>query len=266
MAQKAKRGIIGQLMPAMLKNLLEAKSVEFVRQIGVDVLRQVVFDVMCGRNLRDATEMLTRRRIALVNAALVVLFMQGLKHRSDFISCLADIVSDELRQKSPKTERWVLQWLLGLTDKAAQNVLRDDFAALETYRERYMQVCREIVSECERNFGAIKGNLGIEKMRSGCKLTGSFFTTYLMPLEQAHWQFVGLRNRFTVNFLSDLFWAQRFMSWASGLLTRKARKSGSEYFGCHPVPKGEKATQQRLFAMASVFGLILALLGVATQK
>lgn len=162
MAQKAKRGIIGQLMPAMLKNLLEAKSVEFVRQIGVDVLRQVVFDVMCGRNLRDATEMLTRRRIALVNAALVVLFMQGLKHRSDFISCLADIVSDELRQKSPKTERWVLQWLLGLTDKAAQNVLRDDFAALETYRERYMQVCREIVSECERNFGAIKGTLGIE--------------------------------------------------------------------------------------------------------
>lgn len=161
MARKAERGIIGQLMPPMLKNLLEARGIKFVRQIGADVLRQVVFDVMCGRNLRDATEMLTRRRIALVNAAIVVLFVQGLKRRSDFISCLANIVSDELRRKRPKTERWVLQWLLGLTDKAAQNVLRDDFAALETYRERYIQVCREIVEECERNFGALKGTLEI---------------------------------------------------------------------------------------------------------
>jgi len=159
MARKVEHGLIGQLMPSMLWNLLEARSTEFVRQIGVDVLRQVIFDVMCGRNLRDATEMLTRRRIALVNAALVVLFVQGLKHRSDFISCLIDIVSDELCQKRPRTERWVLQWLLGLTDKAAQNVLRDDFAALEIYKEHYIQVCREIVAECERNFGTLKGTL-----------------------------------------------------------------------------------------------------------
>lgn len=161
MARKAKQGIIGQLMSPTLRNLLEARGVEFVRQIGADVLRQVVFDVMCGRNLRDATEMLTRRRIALVNAALVSLFVQGLKRHSDFISCLSDIVSNELRQKQPKTERWVLQWLLGLTDKAAQNVLRDDFATLETYKERYMQVCREIVAECERNFGTLEGTLKI---------------------------------------------------------------------------------------------------------
>ncbi len=161
MARKVERGTISQLMPTILKNLLEVRGVGFIRQIGTDVLRQVIFDVMCGRNLRDATEMLTRKRIALVNAALVVLFMQGLKYRSDFISCLADIVSDELRLKPHKTERWVLQWLLGLTDKAAQNVLRDNFAALETYKEQYMKVCQEIVAECERNFGTLRGTLGI---------------------------------------------------------------------------------------------------------
>lgn len=161
MARKVKHGIIGQLMPPMLRSLLEVRGVEFVHQIGTNVLRQVIFDIMCGRNLREATEMLTRRRIALVNAALVVLFMKGTEQRSNFISCLADIVSDELKQKRPKTEKWVLQWLLGLTDKAAQNVLRDDFTALDAYKERYIQTCQEIVTECERNFGSLEGNLKI---------------------------------------------------------------------------------------------------------
>ncbi len=159
--KRVEQDFIGQLMPPILRHLLEARGAEFVRQIGADVLRQVVFDVMCGRNLRDATEMLTRQRIALVNAALVALFVQGHHLRPDFISSLAEIVSSELRQTRSKTKRWVLQWLLGLTDKAAQNVLRDDFAALEAYKERYMQVCRDIVAECERNFGTLKGTLEI---------------------------------------------------------------------------------------------------------
>jgi hypothetical protein len=163
MAQgKRQSGFVAQLMPPTLRHLLEVRGTEFVRQIGADVLRQVVFDVMCGRNLRDATEMLTRRRIALVNASLLTLFLKGLKQRPDFINNLADLVVNELMQTRSKTEKWLLQWLLGLTDKAAQNVLRDDFTALDAYKERYMQICREIVAECERNFGHLKGALGLE--------------------------------------------------------------------------------------------------------
>ena len=174
MGRKVEHGVIGQLMPPILRNLLEVRGVEFICQIGTNVLKQVVFDVMCGRNLREATEMLTRRRIALVNAALVVLFLRGTNQHPNFISCLADIVSDELRQKRPKTERWVLQWLLGLTDKAAQNVLRDDFSALDAYKERYIQTCREIVTECERNFGTLEGSLKIGS-REWIQVSWEFF-------------------------------------------------------------------------------------------
>ena len=159
---KRQSGFVAQLMPPTLRHLLEVCGTEFVRQIGADVLRQVVFDVMCGRNLRDATEMLTRRRIALVNASLLTLFLKGLKQRPDFINNLADLVVNGLMQTHSKTEKWLLQWLLGLTDKAAQNVLRDDFTALDAYKERYMQICREIVAECERNFGHLKGALKLE--------------------------------------------------------------------------------------------------------
>jgi hypothetical protein len=93
---------------------------------------------------------------------LLTLFLKGLKQRPDFTNCLADLVGDELRQTRSKTEKWLLQWLLGLTDKAAQNVLRDDLTALDAYKERYMQICREIVAECERNFGHLKGALELE--------------------------------------------------------------------------------------------------------
>ncbi|MFN3761721.1 MAG: CfrBI family restriction endonuclease [Anaerolineae bacterium] len=153
---------LGMLMPPMLQQLLEARGVEFVRQMGADVVRQVIFDVMCGRNLRDATEMLTRRRIALVNAALVAFFLKGAAGQSDFISDLTGAAGERLRETRSRTERWVLQWLLGLTDKAAQNVLRDDPEVLDVYTKQYMQICREIVRECDRNFGTLDGKIRLE--------------------------------------------------------------------------------------------------------
>ncbi len=125
--------------------------------MGADVVRQVVFDVMCGRNLRDATEMLTRRRIALVNAALVAFFLKGATSHPDFISTLPEAAGQELRKTRSRADRWVLQWLLGLTDKAAQNVLRDDPGAMDAYRNQYIRACQEIVNECERNFGILEG-------------------------------------------------------------------------------------------------------------
>jgi hypothetical protein len=46
---------LSELMsPAALK-LLEASGGEFVRQIGMDVVRGVVLDVLTGRNLREST-------------------------------------------------------------------------------------------------------------------------------------------------------------------------------------------------------------------
>ncbi|GBC99701.1 hypothetical protein HRbin17_02232 [bacterium HR17] len=204
MTRKVKRGTIGQLMPSVLKNLLEARGVKFVQQIGTDVLRQVVFDVMCGRNLRDATEMLTRKHIALVNAALVVLFMQGLKYRSDFVSRLADIVNDELQQKHSKTERWVLQWLLGLTDKAAQNILRDDLIALETYKEQYMRVCQEVVAECERNFGTLKGALEISS-GEWAHINWEFLYYLLNAVGAGTLAIRGSENQYMANFLNGSF-------------------------------------------------------------
>ncbi|MCC7353771.1 MAG: hypothetical protein IT330_08440, partial [Anaerolineae bacterium] len=135
------RNLSDLLSPAALE-LLSASGSRLVQQIGIDVVRGVVYDVLTGRNLRDSTETLTRRRIAALNLALVGLFIKGAATSAEFVQNLPELASEVLQRKRiAKTERWVAQWVLGLTDKAFQNVLRDDPQGLVEYRERYICTC-----------------------------------------------------------------------------------------------------------------------------
>lgn len=43
--------------------LLKASGEKLIDNVGIDVIRGVVYDVLTGRNLRDSTEVLTRRRV-----------------------------------------------------------------------------------------------------------------------------------------------------------------------------------------------------------
>jgi hypothetical protein len=47
---------------------------------------------------------------------------------------------------------WIAQWVLGLTDKAFQNVLRDNPDALIEYRDRYIETCRQVISSQAREY------------------------------------------------------------------------------------------------------------------
>jgi hypothetical protein len=149
---------LSELMsPAALK-LLEANGKDLVKQIGIDVIRSAVLDVLCGKNLRDSTELLTRRRIATLNVAMVHLFLKGLSISEDFVEQLPYLSTSILSKKGlSKSERWLSQWVLGLTDKAFQNVLRDSQDALEDYRDKYLAVCKDVIAETEKEYGVLQG-------------------------------------------------------------------------------------------------------------
>ncbi len=158
---------LSELMSPTALELLEASGSDFVRQIGMDVVRGVVFDVLTGRNLRESTEVLTRRRIAALNLATVNLFVQGSAISADFVSRLPNLAADILaRKRLTKSERWIAQWMLGLTDKAFQNVLRDDPNSIVEYRDRYIATCREVIARHAKEHGQLAGVL---KMGSGVK-------------------------------------------------------------------------------------------------
>lgn len=170
---------LSELMTPAALRLLSANGLELVRQIGMDVVRGVVLDVMTGKNLRDSTEVLTRRRIAALNLATVNLFLQGAAHSDDFVARLPHLATDILqRPRLTKSEKWLAQWVLGLTDKGMQNVLRDDAESLAQYRDRYIETCREVIENHQQATGELSGAL---KLTSGVQAEMNWLLlTYLL--------------------------------------------------------------------------------------
>ena len=160
------------ISPADL-DLLSASGSQLVEQIGLDVVRGVVLDILTGKNLRDSTESLTRRRIATLNLATMELFIKGSANSKDFINQLPKTATDILSKGNlSKAERWLAQWILGLTDKAFQNVLRDDPEAITEYRDRYIQICNEVIATRKTDKGILQGEITINGTRGPLPRTG----------------------------------------------------------------------------------------------
>jgi hypothetical protein len=146
--------------------LLTTSGGELIKKIGIDAARTVVLDVLSGRNLRDSTEMLTRSRLALLNAATVQMMLRGSAIQADFVQKLPEIAERILAQKRlSKNERWMAQWILGLTDKASQNVLRDDANLLAEYRSRYEAVYADTITRVVADFGELSGTVMVNGQR-----------------------------------------------------------------------------------------------------
>jgi hypothetical protein len=160
MTKKAVIHRLSDLLTPSARKLLSASGSELVQQIGLDVVRGVVLDILRGRNLRDSTEVLTRRRIAALNLATLTLFLRGSSLSDDFIASLPELSQEILsRKRVGKAERWLAQWMLGLTDKAFQNVLRDDPQALLEYRDLYIRTCQEVITAHTEEHGELKGQI-----------------------------------------------------------------------------------------------------------
>lgn len=159
----AKPKSIKDLIPASAAALITATNSEIIRVVGGDTLRSCVLDVLCGGNIRDSTEPLTRRRISALNLALVDLFIEGLGADPGFTGKVPQLALNAIQSRSSKAEKIVARWLLGLTDKGVQNILRDSPDDLTKYAAQYGEVCAAVVSEFERQRGELGGTIRIGK-------------------------------------------------------------------------------------------------------
>ncbi len=151
-----------ELLPSDAQALLTASGSELIKRIGIDTARTVVLDVLSGRNLRDSTEVLTRRRLASLNAAMLYLMVKGNSIQDDFVEKIPEIAERILTAgRLSKSERWVAQWLLGLTDKGSQNILRDNAELLVEYRKRYECIFQEVAKQNTETLGSLGGNLSL---------------------------------------------------------------------------------------------------------
>ena len=115
--------------PDEAKDLLLVRGKDLLDTLGLPALRSVVSQVLCGVNIRSATETLTQKRISLLNAAMLKTYtnLASTGMSSD------EIVEGAFREiRNPRAtvdEKIVLRWMLGLTSKQVQNVLRSDDSA-----------------------------------------------------------------------------------------------------------------------------------------
>lgn len=156
---------IGDLYPDEGKLLLTGNGKEFIERIGLDAVRQVVLGVLKGENIRSQTEPLTRRRIAQVNGAVIAMFLRGLNEVDGFLDKSGELAIKHLAssKRSSKAENWPAQWLIGLTDKAVQNVLRGSAAARKGYLSDFETAIDYSARQCAENYGDLCKLLGIEK-------------------------------------------------------------------------------------------------------
>lgn len=124
----AERPSVSSLIPADAIQFVRMSGSDLADRIGYEELRSIVAGVLCGENIRAATEPLTRRRISSLNAAILVTILRASRHYTAAeINTAARRDFQQLATSDPK--RAVLMWVLGLTGKQVQNVLRSDTAA-----------------------------------------------------------------------------------------------------------------------------------------
>lgn len=154
--------IIDDLYPEKGKLVLSANGKEFIERLGVETARRVILGVLCGENIRTQTEPLTRRRVAIATGAMVYLFARGWSEINGFTEKLSLLALEQMDNtpQSRKDTFWPAQWLLGLTTKSIQNVLRSNPELREGYIQDFEAAVEEAAMTCQQDFGDISMSLG----------------------------------------------------------------------------------------------------------
>ena len=157
------------LFPLGSRILLTGGGKEFIERIGIQAAKHVVLNVLMGENVRKQTEPLTRQRIAQISGAMVALFARGMQADKSFTSQLSDMAvrQIELSKANDKASIWLAQWLIGLTGKSVQNVLRSNPEERTEYITEFENAVREAALQCRRDIGDMRMALGFAEDQAG---------------------------------------------------------------------------------------------------
>ncbi len=156
--------VVSQFIPEMGKRLAKYSAIEMIERVGDEAIKDVVASVLCGGNIRSLTEGLTRKRLSLSNAALFFTYLQASKNIENFGSNMSEIISDELKNsKLSAEEKLYLEWMLGLTKKGIQNVMRGDEETTKDYLSDLENSLTNSANQLNKTLGDLSGTLNLGK-------------------------------------------------------------------------------------------------------
>ena len=146
-------------IPQIGKRLARYTAKDMILRIGQDAINDVVTSVLCGGNIRNLTEELTKKRIALSNAAMFYTYFKAISEIDNFVDNFYKLAQEDLTTKGvPQDEKLYLEWMLGLTGKSLQNVHRGEYDS-----NKYISELDNIINEASldiiKEIGSINVNI-----------------------------------------------------------------------------------------------------------
>lgn len=161
MTKKKQTASVAKYIPELGLSLAKYSGKQLVERLGKELVSNTVAAVLCGGNVRDLTEGLTHKRILLSNISLLVAF---LKAEKEFGKNLHLAIAEELRNCKLKSEQKVfLQWLMGLTIKGVQNILRSDDKHVEKYLIELEKSFSAAAKQSQKEFGSLSAEINLNK-------------------------------------------------------------------------------------------------------
>lgn len=156
---------ISNLIPAEYLSFVKGSGSDLLDRIGESELRSLLAGIICGHNVRTATEPLTRARLSALNAAVLVTLLRASAHMSprDLLKS-AQREGQALPQSDPRSV--VLKWVLGVTRKLEENVLRSDDDAWGEFVRVISDVSDTSARKSESDFGALRLRLELGESSS----------------------------------------------------------------------------------------------------
>ena len=134
---------IKNFIPQIGKRLARYTAKDMILRIGQDAINDVVTSVLCGGNIRNLTEELTKKRIALSNAGMFYTYFKAISEIDNFVDDFYKLAQEDLKTKGvPKDEKLYLEWMLGLTGKSLQNVHRGGYDS-----DKYIKELNNLIEE-----------------------------------------------------------------------------------------------------------------------
>lgn len=160
---------IDDLFPKKGKLILTGGGKDFIEKLGAETARRLTLEILCGENIRTQTEQLTSRRVAIAAGAMIALFTKGWAEVENFTDQLSSMALSQLNlsRRSDNALIWPANWLIGLTGKGYQNVLRGNPTAQEKYIQDFEAAVEEAAQKCQEDFGSIRMTLGFIKDEQG---------------------------------------------------------------------------------------------------
>jgi hypothetical protein len=157
--------LFSKLMPESGRILLTSSGQEFIKRLGIESVKKTVLGVLKGENLRTQTEFLTRNRLCQLSAALIDLYLRGVKSVDHFSDNLFQHAINQIghSKKSEKSEQWPAMWFMGMTEKQFQNILRSNVQNYEEYTSSLQSTIQSAVTSIQKDLGDIRMTLGYSK-------------------------------------------------------------------------------------------------------